>query len=292
MIGVVILNWRNAEDTVALLTNLRRDWQNDIRIYVVDNHSGGDDVEIIRRRLWEGAELIIHSHNAGYADGNAVGVTAARRSGCTAIVILNNDTMASCSDLRRLADYLSARPRVGIVGPKIVHSDGRIYSRGGTVNTWLSIYRDRRTEETGPVGMLSGAALCLRAELLDSVGFMDGAYFLYWEEADYCFRVRHRGWEVHFLPTVTITHHGARSTRHLSGAYVYYMVRNQLRYHQKNAAWYTWPLFVPVFLIRTVGGYIYLSLRRRRPSNIRFIGRALLDWSLQRFGPIGRPAQN
>ncbi len=95
--------------------------------------------------------------------------------------------------------------------------------------------------EAAPSGVVSGAAMMLRSAAVREVGFFDEAFFLYFEEYDWCYRARRAGWEVRSLPGVEIIHTGGRSTsRH--DYYYYFMVRLEswVRFYQKHGGPVRW----------------------------------------------------
>jgi GT2 family glycosyltransferase len=67
-----------------------------------------------------------------------------------------------------------------------------------------------------------GAFLAVRREAADSVGELDERFFLYSEEKDWCYRLRHAGWDVRHLPSLAVLHH--------TGGYGSAALRAQLTY--------------------------------------------------------------
>ena len=60
--------------------------------------------------------------------------------------------------------------------------------------------------------------MCVRRDAFEAVGGLDEGFFLYWEDADFCRRLKHAGWRTMFVPTVGVTHVGGRSSRHAQDA--------------------------------------------------------------------------
>jgi len=95
--------------------------------------------------------------------------------------------------------------------------------------------------EGTPSRVVSGAAMMLRSAAVRDVGLFDEAFFLYFEEYDWCYRARQAGWEVRSLPGVEIVHAGGRSTsRH--DYYYYFMIRLEswVRFYQKHGGHLRW----------------------------------------------------
>jgi len=162
--------------------------------------SHGDDAT---RRLW----VVQTGRNGGYAAGNNVGVRLALAEPDVAYVwILNNDTRVEPDALTRLLERMAEDPAIGICGAKVVYLErpDLVQSLGGG-----RFLRGRaRCELLGkgspadaPVdaaaieaslSYVNGAAALVRRSLIETVGYMDEGYFLYWEEIDWAVRAAGR----------------------------------------------------------------------------------------------------
>jgi GT2 family glycosyltransferase len=88
------------------------------------------------------------------------------------------------------------------------------------------------TGEAGEdVDWVSGACMMVRRDMLNVVGGFDERYFLYWEDADLCRRLRGRGWSVRYVTNAEVVHQVGQSSRTAHGlatrafhdsAYLYY----------------------------------------------------------------------
>ena len=81
------------------------------------------------------------------------------------------------------------------------------------------------------VDWVSGSCILVRREAFSEIGGFDERYFLYWEDADLCRRLRNAGWSIRFRPDTRVVHVGARSSRTVKplairafhrSAYLYY----------------------------------------------------------------------
>jgi GT2 family glycosyltransferase len=145
--GVVILNYRNWQDTIECLDSARDLARRGADLIVVDNDSRNDSLAHIYRwlcgqglaaalltegqleqsaALGERILLVQAAANRGYAAGNNVGIRVALARGAAYVLILNNDTLAEPGFLEPLIQYAEAHPLVGAVGPQIVGRDGHL----------------------------------------------------------------------------------------------------------------------------------------------------------------------
>jgi GT2 family glycosyltransferase len=145
-VGIVVLNYKNYEDTLDCLRSLRAITYPQCEIVVVDNDSRNDSLAQIRESILlessahtstaggrsddecrpDSTVLLQSDCNRGYAAGNNLGIREALARGAAYVLVLNNDTVVRPGVLEPLVGYAETHPDVGAVGPKIVDSDGRI----------------------------------------------------------------------------------------------------------------------------------------------------------------------
>jgi len=147
-VGIVVLNYKNYEDTIACLRSLAEITYQNTEIIVVDNDSQNDSLEYICQDLMsrqvpycvvvEGSIdtnncsaskkiILLQSNcNRGYAAGNNLGIRLALERNADYILILNNDTIVKNGFMEPLIHYAEDHDNVGIVGPKVIGPDGKI----------------------------------------------------------------------------------------------------------------------------------------------------------------------
>lgn len=294
LVAIIVLNWNGLDDTIECLDSLEKlDYPNR-RIIVVDNASSGDDVQRLEQRFGDRILIVRNQQNEGYAQGNNRGMDAAEQFRPDFFWVLNNDLTVEPTSLSELVSYSENHPRTGIIGSFIGYwNSPNIYCLGGgTINLWTGIDRmhgagQHRSRANVPkrFDYISGAAFFLRADVYRQLGGFDPDYFLYSEEADLSRRATRAGWRTGYAPTSIVYHKFARSTGAYSPTYVYYFLRNKLVFMKKNARWWHWLTFWPVFF----GYYCLGFLWRTRQRTGRIPGRIVLQ-SLRDFlaGRLGR----
>ena len=129
--------------------------------------------------------------------------------------------------LSRLFHFVNDNPDIGVVGPRLTHEDGsattsfgyfptawRIFTTAflpgwmwGNERKALGVVPDESMSRPMDVDYVSGAAFFVRRDVIDKVGMFDEeTFFAYFEETDWCMRIRKAGWKVVFLPYVSIVH--------------------------------------------------------------------------------------
>ena len=249
------------------------------RIVLVDNASSDGAFDAALRRF-PGVVGIRNGGNLGFARGCNVGIAGATEE---FVLFLNPDAVAPPGAIEALTDWLRANPQVAACGPRIVGSDGveqpsgqRFPTLGSELSRqWEGLARllrcfvanARMPASTGPVDWISGACFLARAAALRRHGGFDGSYFLYFEETDWCQRVRRAGAEIHLLPHVVVRHAGGVSARNSGrrmrhGQVATWFARSRRRYFRR---WHGLPVAIAVDVLHGV---------RRLAEQLRIVGEA------------------
>jgi hypothetical protein len=233
-LSVVVVSWNTREALARCLDSVLADPDGAAaEIWVVDNASTDGSAAMVGRRF-PSVRLVANDWNRGFAA--ACNQAVARAAG-PVVVLLNSDAVLEPGALRGLLAVLRERPDVGVVGGRLLDRDGRprrSYGRIPTVGAFVAemlgvhripvldrlvpavASRPRRRERAREVGYVSGAFLAFRRELAETVGSLDKRFFLYFEETDFCLRVRRdAGRLVWFEPAARARHEGQASARQL-----------------------------------------------------------------------------
>ncbi len=200
-----------------------------VETVVVDNGSSDGSPDLVRTRF-PSVRLIVSNENLGYGGAANQGIGACSAPG---VLLLNSDTVLARDALASLGGYLASRPRVAVVGPKLVRPDGSLqrsaFAYPSAVDTLLGEsgmhliigrvpllrerwYRTWSHSAARRVPWVVGAALAIRRNAFEGVGGFDAGYFMYFEEVDLCRRLELEGFETHFAPVTTVVHLGRAST--------------------------------------------------------------------------------
>jgi GT2 family glycosyltransferase len=221
---------------------------------LVDNNSTDDTISEART-VSPGLHTLINPHNAGFA--GAVNQAAKVAEG-DLLVILNPDTIATAGSLDRLAEALRADD-VGAASGLLLSEDGlpqkgfmvrRFPTLGSTLaevlllnrvwpgNPWNVRYRclDLNYQNAQEVEQPAGACLAVKREAWDKLnGFDEGFFPVWFEDVDFCRRLRSRGWKIVYRPDAIFTHSGGHSVSGLPFRdRQSYWYKNLVRYFAKH----------------------------------------------------------
>ncbi|MCX7995457.1 MAG: glycosyltransferase family 2 protein [candidate division WOR-3 bacterium] len=242
-VTVVIVNWNGGEETIACVNSLQKCTYSDFDLVIVDNGSRAKDVKLLEERFGHIARIIKNNVNLGFAGGVNKGIEVAIKNCSKYILLLNNDTIVSPDFLEILVNHAEKEPEIGIVTPKINYysSPGIIWSAGGFISklraSGFSYGEGRNDSEYASnriISFASGCCMLIKAEVISQVGFFDENYFLYVEDADFCYRVTSSGYKILYAASSKIFHKVNRtSKKDVSNLPLYYTTRNRLYFAKK-----------------------------------------------------------
>ncbi|MCJ7568845.1 MAG: glycosyltransferase family 2 protein [Anaerolineales bacterium] len=245
-VGIVILNWNNAKDTLACIKSVQAMEYTPFRIYVVDNGSTDGSVSIIRAEFPE-IKILELLDNAGYAVGNNHGIQYALDDGAKYILLLNNDTLVERSLLSELVEVAEDHPDAGMVGPMMCCMEPKslLFAAGSFINwskghMWhrgmfqpVNEYSESSSIEV--VDFIAGCGVLVSRALIAEVGVLDTRYFLNVEDVEWCVRAQRKGFQILFAPRAILYHKISATLGQASVASTYYTTRNSLAFFWQNS---------------------------------------------------------
>jgi len=220
------------------LAFLMRAVSSDDEIILVDN--GSTDASVKQVKAAYPAVLIIENGcNNGFARACNQGLAAARGK---YVLFLNNDAFLPPDALDRFAEDFSSFPKAALIGGQLVGEDGLPQRSAGVAPTFFSelgLARHKQPDvfsfpQPVEVETLVGACMAFRRGLADTVGRLDEDFFFYFEETEWCVRLRRQGWQVLIDPRVRVTHLKGASTRAIRRDAQVEMFRSRLLYYWKT----------------------------------------------------------
>jgi len=226
----------------------------DLETIVIDNNSTDGSCNDLGRDHPQ-VRLIQRSQNEGFARANNVGIEA---SGGKYVLLLNCDTEVIGDALEKLVRFMDDHEDVGVVTSRVVYPDmsdqgvarsfptpiNMVFGRRSFLtrllpnNRFSKRYmtsRERTGNEPFEVDWVSGACLMVRREVLQSVGLLDDKFFIYWEDADLCYRIKGAGWRVFCVPDTKVIHHEGKCSEGVKSAWLIWQFnKSAYRYYRKH----------------------------------------------------------
>ena len=305
-ITVIIVSWNVAgllRDCLDSLARTRGDLS--LEVIVVDNASTDNTLEMLRTRF-SSVGVIANKENCGFARANNQAIALARGR---FVLLLNPDTLVSEGALGTLFEFLEMHSAAGAVGPNLRSPNGkpdfcsarrsssltaallidalRLRSAplvGPLLHRWLVTPYDYET--TQRVEAISGAAMLVRRELLQSLGGFGEEFLHGGEDLDLCFRIRRAGWEIWYHAKPLIVHLGQECSKKAPvRTAVNVVLSNQRFFNRCHGSWHGLAyrcivqcIGVPMML---GGGLIKFLFQRERATDLRqrfAVARGLVAW--------------
>lgn len=294
--GVVIIpHWRGAADLLTCLAALAAADRQGAAILLVD--SGSDDGSVMAAQASFPWVATLHlPGNAGFAGAVNAGLRWALDHGAAWTLPLNDDTIVAPDFLIPLLACAAARPRAGLIGPKILYESDptRIWQLADIERRWWPLPqplgRDRsdspRWSQERRVDYVPFCAVWLRRELIEEVGLLDERYWLYYEDADFCRRSRAVGWQVWSAPASRIWHKVSRSAVRIAPQSRYWRTRTRLMFYRQHPHG-PHPALTAAHLAVSLGATLLRDLTRGRRDLLTATLRGLRDGLHAPIGPRG-----
>ena len=296
-IGVIVVNWNNAADTLHCLESLHAACPRPTRVVVVDNGSSDGsaarcgewasqralcfeevdvDGELSRETGGQPWLTIVNSgENFGFAGGNNLGLSLLQSEATlTHFLLLNNDAIVAPDYFAEMSAVLQSMPHAGLCIGTIFELPNRerVWYAGGRMVPLRALVAHGVSIPTGadvvPTEFVTGCAMVIAREALQRVGMLAECYYPgYMEDAEYSLRVRQSGLALIYAPRAIVYHKvgttfGARAMSTLTA---YHQSRHRLFFVRRNLRGTT-RIAATVYMLLTKPIRAFLDALRGRPD--------------------------
>lgn len=207
MIGIVILNYNSAADTIQCVHEIQKNTSRPYHIYIVDNASKDNSLNELKNVFAENITVSIMAaeKNGGYSMGNNIGLRKAFYDGCLYAAIVNPDIRIWQNALDFMVETLEDHENLAIVGGKILTPKGDLgmlnmepytlkellLSISGKLSKIARLFgikleKNEYDETKGNPqifnGPVHGCCFVARMDILQEIGYFDERFFLNFEE--------------------------------------------------------------------------------------------------------------
>nr|WP_249802216.1 glycosyltransferase family 2 protein [Bradyrhizobium zhengyangense] len=236
---VVIVSYRVAQLAIDCLHSVAKEIGSvpGIRVAICENGSGDGSAEVFQREIedngWSSwCTLKVLDVNLGFTGGNNAILRPALEATDKPqyFLLLNSDTIVRPNSLKALVDFMDNNPKVGIAGSRLEDPDGTPQRSAFRFQTPLGEFEGNLKLElvtkllsrwvvAPPVvdyafetEWVSGASMIIRRETMETTGLLDEGYYTYFDDIDYCFNAKKRGWPTWYVPSSHVVHLVGQST--------------------------------------------------------------------------------
>ena len=291
MISIITVNYNGLDVLREMLQSVQLyQTQLDVEVIVVDNASE-QDPELYLKSDFPEVQFVRSPENLGFAGGNNLGIRMARGD---YFFLLNSDAELTPGALERLHNRFRENTNLGIVSPLLVYAPESeqstpVIQYAGTTMVHPVTARNRtlgeREPDRGqyrhpqPTAYAHGAAMMIPRTVVERVGMMSEAYFLYYEELDWCDHIRRAGYDIEVEPRARVIHKESISVGTDNPLKTYYLNRNRILFMRRNRKRVEQLGFLLFLLSATVPQHGLEFALRGQWQHLRAFGRAL-TWHL------------
>jgi O-antigen biosynthesis protein len=233
ILSVVIVSYNVQSFLKQCLNSIyQSDNIDNFEIIVVDNYSFDNTVKMIKTE-YPNVKLVENDKNLGFAKAVNIGV---KLSTAKNICLINPDSLIKKDTLDVMLNYLQNNDDVGVVGCKVLDSDGKLQlasrrnfpkplvalpkllglSRLFPKSKLFGQYNQTFVDDsiTQEVDAVSGSCMMFPLFIYDKIGGFDERYFMYFEDTDFCFETKNAGYKVVYHPETQIIHYKGESLKH------------------------------------------------------------------------------
>lgn len=231
-IAIVMVNYRNAEDTIACLDSIEKAGGAGFRIFVIENASGDGSAGKLVNYLKDvklNCQLLVMESNIGFASGCNAGIRAALGEGCSHILLLNNDTLVSPDFGAGVLEAAEGNPDSVVAGFISDLGTGRPAQNHGRISRFTFLIEFDFSERPGPIkpiDFVSGCMMLVPVAVFTKIGFLKDDFFLYCEDLEFCLRMKKHGIALKYASCLAVEHRVSSSVTKTNFPKEYYRMRN------------------------------------------------------------------
>lgn len=275
-LSISIVNYNTVNLLKQCLLSIYKETKGiNLDIWVVDNASSDESIQMIKTNFPE-VNLIVNKENLFFTKAHNQALKLARGR---YLVLLNPDTILLNNAFKIMTDFMDKHPETGACGPKLLNPDMTDQGSGLAFpsylyglfevlcinalfpynlvknKTWVRGWDRNDLREVHTVG---GACMLVRREISETVGLLDENFLAFWEETDWCLRIKKAGWKIYFIPEAKVIHIEKQSIKQIGRRKEEKIFRQSMLYYYKKhygiMAWLSLKFFVvslsPLILLK------------------------------------------
>lgn len=263
-LSISIVNYNTRE---LLKKCLKSIYENTHRIsfevFVVDNDSRDGSTKMVKEEFPQ-VYLIENKINVGFAKANN---QAIKKSSGRYILLLNSDTIVLPNSFSIMTDFMDHHLQAGALGCKLLNPDMTLQPSCREFPSFITLlfestFLDQlfpsskvigryklghwKHNEVREVDQPMGACLMVRRKTIDEIGLLDEKFYMFFEEVDWCYRIKKRNWKIYFLPKAKAIHYGGQSIRKVNLKMFFCWHKSRYRFFKKKYS------KVPPIVLKTI----------------------------------------
>lgn len=292
-LSIIIVNYQTYNLTKQTIDSIiTKEHPFKYEIYLVDNASHDGSLERLQKDFARETEtglikVIANNRNSGFAYANNL---ALKESNARYVLLLNSDTIILNRALAKCINHMKADSSIGALGCKVLLPDGSLDKacRRSFPTFSVSFYRmtglsslfpkSKRfgkynltfldENQTYEVDCLMGAFMMVRSDAIQEVGLLDGEFFMYGEDIDWCYRIKSGGWKVVYYSDAEIIHYkGGSNNNQMKSKLIHEFYRAMHLFYNKHYR-DNYPFIITGIIYMGIWGSYSMKILLNRLKNI------------------------
>ena len=253
LVSAIIVTYNRADIVVRCIESLLKQTYGNMEIIVVDNHSTDNSIDLINEfcrdnQVGDIVRIVALKENLMNAGGRNVGIQNAKGS---YLLFVDSDNVLDKNAVQIMLRDLLDNKRIASVTALTIQNDDRSEQQ---LCRNISLYTSKASSKTcnymeDTIDEFVYTQCCenvfmVRREVIDMIGYFDKSYYIMYEEADFCERIRRKGYQHITEPKARTIHYRAKGHDEQSElralgigfpARAFYFARNRTVYMRKYA---------------------------------------------------------
>ncbi|MBM3205309.1 glycosyltransferase family 2 protein [Candidatus Shapirobacteria bacterium] len=223
-LSIIIINYNTQPLLKRCLESIKKENLKNFELIVIDNGSTDESTTYLSSLEWPNLKLIKNQKNLGFAKAVNQGI---KKSQAEYILLINSDIIVRPKSIEKMVEFAKKHPEVGVVGGRLLNPDGSMQGSCFHLPTVGRVMKEFWFKDSSvlskyvPAGetpveveAVVGAVFLIPKKVVDQVGLFDERFFMYFEDLDYCRRVKQKGFKVYHYPQSEFIHeHGASGVK-------------------------------------------------------------------------------
>lgn len=250
-ISIIIVNWNSGSHLKTCIDSIFKStlFIFDFQVIIVDNNSTDNSLSIIKEN--ENIHIIRNKKNIGFGAACNIGF---KQSNAKYKLLLNPDTKLFSDTIKNSIEFMDKNSQISVLGVKHIGFNGNTAiscSRFPKVRNFLfdifglskyfpnifhsaTLMLDWDHENSAYVDQVMGAYMFMRSTILETTGYMDDNFFVYFEDMDLSYRINKVGGKIFYNSEIKIIHYGGGTSEAVKDYRLFYSVKSRLKYSKKH----------------------------------------------------------
>ena len=280
-LDIIIVNYNTKDYLKKCIESIYKNThKTNFEIIVVDNDSNDGSVRMIED-VFPDVKLIVNQRNLGFAKANNKGLVAGQGRYC---LLQNSDTLVLPSSIDIMKEFMDKHSEVGIIGSKTFYPDHTVQGTARSFPTPVNAVFGRKSlltrlmpnnrfsqqyltclaenyTEPFEVDWVAGSCLMIKRKVIEEIGLLDERFWMYWEDADWCYRAKKKGWKICCVPDAQIIHYEGVSSNGQNARLIMEFNKSVYRYYRKHHIKSPWsPMNLFALIVLSIRTSIHLAM--------------------------------